>query len=95
MADRKPQASDLADPVNQTALEKTILALLAQRAPSATICPSEAARAHFGETHWRACMEQTRRAARALVDQGKIEILQKGQVIDPTTAKGPIRLRAR
>jgi hypothetical protein len=95
MADRKPQTTDSADPVNQTALEKTILALLAQRAPSATICPSEAARAHFGETHWRPYMEQTRRAARALVEIGKIEILQKGQVIDPTTAKGPIRLRAR
>lgn len=95
MADHKPETSNSAEPVNLAALKKSILALLAQRAPSATICPSEAARAHFGETHWRHGMEQTRRAARALVDQGKIEILQKGQVIDPTTAKGPIRLRAR
>ena len=74
-------------------LESAILALLAQRAKDASICPSEAARSHFGEADWREQMERTRRAARRLVDQGKVEILQKGRVVDPSTAKGPIRLR--
>jgi hypothetical protein len=38
-------------------------------------------------------MERTRCAARRLVDQGKIEILQNGRIVDPSFAKGPIRLR--
>lgn len=67
--------------------------LLGKRAAGATICPSEAARNFFGEDDWSDEMERTRRAARRLVDQGKIEILQKGKVVDPSTAKGPIRLR--
>ena len=32
-------------------------------------------------------------AARRLVDAGRIEIIQRGRVVDPSTAKGPIRLR--
>lgn len=38
-------------------------------------------------------MEETRNVAKELVESGKIEILQKGSVIDPSTIKGPIRLR--
>ena len=38
-------------------------------------------------------MEQTRNAAKLLVDEGILEILQKGVVIDPETIRGPIRLR--
>jgi hypothetical protein len=38
-------------------------------------------------------MEQTRQAARRLVAKEEIVILQKGQIVDPSTAKGPIRLR--
>ncbi|MDB4265311.1 DUF2256 and DUF3253 domain-containing protein [bacterium] len=76
-------------------LERVILKLLQERAHGATICPSEASRLHFGEAHWKPNMEKTRQAARRLVDQGLIEILQKGRVVDPSTAKGPIRLRLR
>lgn len=74
-------------------LEKTILALLDQRANTSTICPGEVARAEFPQDEWREHMEQTRQAARRLVSKGLIEILQKGRVVDPSTAKGPIRLR--
>jgi hypothetical protein len=77
------------------ALETTIANLLAQRAHGATICPSEAARAVFGEDAWRPEMERARRAARRLVDGGAIEITQQGHVVNGDTAKGPIRLRAR
>jgi hypothetical protein len=38
-------------------------------------------------------MEPARRAARRLVDAGRVEITQKGRVVDPSTAQGPIRLR--
>lgn len=76
-------------------LETTILKLLSQRATKDTICPSEAARMVYPEDKWRSQMEAIRSAARRLVSQQKIEILQKGQVVNPSTAKGPIRLRLR
>ena len=75
-----------------TDLEAAIAALLDARAVGATICPSEAAR-HVGGDEWRDLMEPARRAARRLVDAGVVEITQAGQVVDPTTAKGPIRIR--
>ena len=74
------------------ALEDSILGLLAQRKVGATICPSEAARA-VGDEDWRELMEPARRAARRLVDKGDVEITQQGRIIDPSTAKGPIRIR--
>jgi hypothetical protein len=74
-------------------LENMILDLLAQRKEGATICPSEVARKCFGEDAWREQMETVRQAARRLVADGQIEITQKGQVVDPSRAKGPIRLR--
>lgn len=73
-------------------LEDAILELLRARARGATICPSEAARSVEPE-EWRDLMEPTRAAARRLVAQGTIEITQKGRAVDPSTARGPIRLR--
>lgn len=73
-------------------LSASIRSLLAERATSATICPSEAARAVGGED-WRELMEPARRAARRLVAAGEVEITQRGQVVDPSRAKGPIRIR--
>lgn len=77
------------------ALEESIRSLLAERARDATVCPSEAARAVGGadEEAWRALMEPARRAARRLVASGEVEITQGGKVVDPSTAKGPIRVR--
>ena len=46
-----------------------------------------------GAEPWRDLMEPARRAARRLVDAGEVEILQQGRVVDPSTAKGPIRIR--
>lgn len=74
------------------ALEDAIRSLLHARAKDASICPSEVARAVGGED-WRTLMEQTRRAARRLVAAGELEITQHGRVVDPSTAKGPIRIR--
>jgi len=76
------------------ALERAVLDLLDQRAVDATICPSEAARAVGGE-QWRPLMEPARSAARRLVADGTVEITQGGHVVDPSTAKGPIRIRRR
>jgi hypothetical protein len=74
------------------ALERSVLELLAGRAGGATICPSEAARAVGGQD-WRPLMEPARAAARRLVARGEVEITQGGRVVDPSTAKGPIRVR--
>ena len=73
-------------------LERTLLDLLAGRARTATICPSDAARA-VGDDGWRELMEPARRAARRLVAAGDVVITQGGKVVDPSTAKGPIRIR--
>lgn len=67
---------------------------LSKRAADATICPSEVARAESAD-EWRDLMEPVRRAARRLVAQGEVEITQRGSVVDPSTAKGPIRIRIR
>lgn len=80
------------------ALASSILDLLNERARGATICPSEAARLvalHRGlpDESWRELMEPARSAARRLVANGSVVITQKGAVVDPSTANGPIRLR--
>ena len=74
-------------------LEEAILTLLSERAADDSICPSEAARCVGGEDGWRPLMEPARAAARRLVVRGAIEITQGGHRVDPSTAKGPIRLR--
>jgi hypothetical protein len=74
------------------ALETAILELLSARARGHTICPSEAARAVSADA-WRPLMEPARRAARRLVVAGTLEFCQDGRVVDPSTAKGPVRLR--
>jgi hypothetical protein len=75
-------------------LESAILELLARRGPGKTICPSDAARL-LDPDGWRELMEPAREAARRLVEEGRIVITQRGKVIDPAHAKGPIRLKIR
>jgi hypothetical protein len=82
------------------ALESAIIRLLADRARGATICPSEAARLVARDQGiegegWRELMEPARSAARRLVAAGEVDIVQKGRVVDPSTAKGALRLRRR
>jgi len=87
----KPGASD-------TALEVAILELLAERGRDKTICPSEAAKIVGGKDErkdWEGLMEPARAAARRLVAAGKIVIMQGGKVVEGSTAKGTIRLKAR
>jgi len=74
-------------------IRETILRLLRDRSPG-TICPSEAAR-RVAPERWRAVMDDTRRVARAMVEGGEIEVLQRGEVVDVATTRGPIRLRLR
>jgi hypothetical protein len=92
MAHRQPDKEQAPGGGIDRQLETIILELLAARAATSTICPSDAARA-VGDENWRDLMEPARMAARRLVDAGEVEITQGGSVVDPATAKGPIRIR--
>lgn len=90
---RSGSASDV-----DAALEASLERLLDARSSSSSVCPSEAARAVAGERGlegeaWRDLMEPSRAAARRLVAAGRAQITQGGAVVDPDTAKGPIRVR--
>lgn len=72
-----------------------ILGLLAERAPGATICPSEAARRLAGPTgDWRAQMDMIHAATNQLAAAGVIALSWKGA---PLTQKrrGPYRIARR
>ena len=71
--------------------EAKILELLQKRGAGKTICPSEILPLELKSDKQQ--MEEVRRAARRLVAQGLLEITQKGVVVDPSTAKGAIRLK--
>ena len=72
--------------------ERTILELIAGRDPGKTICPSEAARALGGDDGFRPLMGLVREAAGALRERGEVAVTQRGEPVDPATARGPIRL---
>lgn len=73
----------------------TIIALLHQRAPTSSICPSDVARALAeSETAWRALMQPVRDVAADLARAGTIIITQGDTQRDPDMIDlGPIRLR--
>ncbi|MEU2563297.1 DUF3253 domain-containing protein [Streptomyces longispororuber] len=83
------------DPHLTHQLEQVIMNLLERRAPTASICPSEAAReAYEGDDEgWRALMEPTRQAAWHLAAAGKVEVTQSGHPVTEPETRGPIRIR--
>ena len=81
-------------PDQQTRLRAAILELLERRAPGKTICPSDAARMIAGSA-FRPLMPAARAAVVDLVTAGKVEVTQRGQVVDINHARGPIRVRRR
>ena len=79
-------------------IEAEILRLTAACGPSASVCPTEVARALApgAEAAWRGRLGEVRRAALALARAGRIDILRKGRPADPATPiRGVIRLRIR
>ena len=73
------------------------LALLAARAPGATICPSEVARALTAEPGegtaddaWRALMPAVHAAVDSLVDEKRVRLSWKGEAL--ATRAGPYRI---
>lgn len=71
--------------------EKEILTLLEERGADKSICPSEVLQPE--EKSNKDLMELVRISARKLVTEGKIVITQKNQIVDPSRAKGAIRLK--
>lgn len=73
----------------------TLIDLLRQRAPDASICLSDVARALASdESSWRALMPSVRDTAAALARSGCIVITQGTDRVDPADVdRGPIRLR--
>lgn len=76
---------------NSVNYEEALLELLRSRGSGKTICPSEILSEEQKQD--KQVMEQVRQAARRLVAAKRIVIMQKGHVVDPSTAKGPIRLK--
>jgi hypothetical protein len=78
--------------------EAAIHALLAARARGASICPGEAARllaaGRGAAADWRDELALVRSAANRLVAAGALEMTQQGRVVDPSRARGPVRLRS-
>jgi hypothetical protein len=78
---------------SESEVRDEILRLLLLVGREASICPSEVARSL--RPHWRQWMPLVREIAAELVRDEEIEVLQKGEVVDIETVRGPIRLRLR
>lgn len=90
MGERMPAAA----PQTGVTPAGAILALLAERAEGATICPSEAARRLAGaEGDWRAHMDAVHVAADRLLEQGTIALSWKGET--QQKRRGPYRIARR
>ena len=79
-------------------LESAILKLLEARGAGKSICPSEAAIKVAGsksDAVWKPLMPAALNASRRLFAKGRVDIAQKGKPVEPSTAKGPIRIRIR
>lgn len=86
------------------AVAKHLNDFLAKREPPKTFCPSEVARSlssvelkSAGYDDWRNAMGDIRQLAQERRSRNELEVLQKGEVVDPEILihdiKGPIRLR--
>lgn len=73
-------------------LEDLLRALL-ERAGRSEVDPDDAARC-VDPKGWKELHEPARRAARRLVAAGVAEMVQAGRVVDPSTARGDVRVRA-
>ncbi|MHA7210847.1 DUF3253 domain-containing protein [Arthrobacter sp. MDT1-65] len=72
-------------------LRAEILRIAEQRGVDKTLCPSDAARSIGGDT-WRDLMPAARRIAFELAAQGRVDVTQHGDRVEPGV-RGPIRIR--
>lgn len=79
--------------MDDSGLRALVIEFARSRAAGKTFCPSEVARA-TGESEWRRLMPGVREAAFALADEGVVVVMQRGQVVDGRTVRGPLRIAA-
>lgn len=79
----------LPEDLTEDDIAAALMDLAHQRGADKTFCPSEAARALSSD--WRDLMPHVRAVAATL----PLKATQKGKVVDPVEAKGPIRLGLR
>ena len=80
-------------------LAATVLALCASAGPTRTVCPTDAAKAYAqardeGPLGWRSHLQEVRRVAVALANEGRLVIYRKGKPVDPNEFRGVYRLGA-
>lgn len=66
--------------------------MAAARGTDKSICPSEVARAMFGN-NWRPHMQTVRDAAFDLMEENQVIVTQKGKKVDRENLKGPVRIQ--
>ena len=82
---------------SRTDLADMLIALCAEAGPTRTICPTDAAKA-FADARgedalgWRSHLQEVRRVAVRLANEGRIVIYRKGKPVDPDTFRGVYRL---
>ncbi len=72
------------------AIRAILTGLAYERGRGVSFCPSEAARRLADD--WRPLMDDVRRVAGAMRDDGTLQATQGGVPVDPLSAVGPIRL---
>jgi hypothetical protein len=78
--------------LDPAAIDAVIERLCAEAGPGKSISPVDVAR-HMAPENWRRHLAKIRVRARALAEQGRIEILRKGKPVGPDEVRGVIRLR--
>ncbi|WP_322966292.1 DUF3253 domain-containing protein [Sphingomonas fuzhouensis] len=81
------------DPLSQC--RETVLALLAARSATATLCPSEAARALVPGGAWRDAMPLVHGVVDQLLEEGRVRLSWKGRPLSARTGPYRISLAAR
>ncbi|BFZ62770.1 hypothetical protein YB2330_003880 [Saitoella coloradoensis] len=88
--------------ISEEVLRETIVDLVnSTRSQESTRCPSEVPRRLAKEgrlpegTEWRDYMDATRKIVFEMRDQGELEVMQKGKVVEVglEEMRGPIRMR--
>ena len=75
---------------NKFDYREAILSQLQLQGPNKSICPSDLLPPEQKQD--KVMVEHVRRSARLLASEKKIDIIQDGKTVDPTTFKGPVRL---
>ena len=76
--------------VDEARVAATARTLLRHRAPEATVCPSEVARA-VASPGGRPALDAVRAVAAERATRGELVVRQRGAVVDAATARGPLR----